>query len=101
MSITVIQNIIHEINTEGKDYIVGDLHGCWDQFQFQLKLVGFDKSKDRMFSVGDLIDRGPDNAKCLDLIHEKWFFPVRGNHEDMMIDCLMEDCAGDVSQSRS
>jgi len=93
----VIQNIIHEINTEGKDYIVGDLHGCWDQFQFQLKLVGFDKSKDRLFSVGDLIDRGPDSAYCVSLIEEDWFYPVLGNHEVFMIDCLLGGKWGDVN----
>lgn len=87
----MIQNIIHEINTAGKDYIVGDIHGCWEQLQFQMKLVGFDKSKDRLFSVGDLIDRGPDNEKVLSLLQESWFFPVRGNHEDFMIDALLSE----------
>ncbi len=44
----------------------------------------FDKNIDRLFSVGDLIDRGPDSLKCLRLIDEPWFYPVVGNHEDMM-----------------
>lgn len=85
----MIQNIIHEINEDGKDYIVGDIHGCWDQLQLQLKLVGFDKTKDRLFSVGDLIDRGPDSEMVLTLLSEPWFFPVRGNHEEFMIDALL------------
>src|SRR5699024_2548159 len=39
-------------------------------------------------SVGDLIDRGDQNVECLDLINEKWFRAVRGNHEQMAIDAL-------------
>lgn len=58
----MIQNKIFEINEVGKDFIVGDIHGCLDQLKFQLSVTGFDKSKDRLFSVGDLIDRGPDSA---------------------------------------
>lgn len=46
----------------------------------------FDRSVDRMFSVGDLIDRGPENLKCLELIKEPWFHSVLSNHEKMMID---------------
>jgi serine/threonine protein phosphatase 1 len=41
-----------------------------------------------MFSVGDLVDRGPKSLECLQLIEEPWFHAVRGNHEDMMLGCL-------------
>jgi len=43
--------------------------------------VKFDHENDRIFSVGDLCDRGPDSGKCLQLIYEDWFIPVFGNHE--------------------
>ena len=36
--------------------------------------VDFDFEVDRVFSVGDLIDRGPDSLKCLELVLNKWFF---------------------------
>lgn len=68
-------------NTIGRDFVVSDIHGCWGLFQNKLNLINFDQSKDRMFSVGDLCDRGPDSIKCLQLINEDWFFPVFGNHE--------------------
>lgn len=86
----MIQNKIFEVNEHGKDFIVGDIHGCLDQLNAQLAKVKFDKSKDRLFSVGDLIDRGPDSAAILELIETKWFHPVRGNHEDFMVDALCE-----------
>jgi serine/threonine protein phosphatase 1 len=76
-------------NLVGRDFVMGDLHGHWDLLQTSLKDLHFDKSVDRLFSTGDLIDRGPESAKCLDLIYENWFFSVRGNHEDMMIKALL------------
>lgn len=76
-------------NRMGKDYIVGDIHGCYDGLMFSLNLVGFDFEVDRLISVGDLIDRGSKSYECLNLLAEKWFYAVRGNHEQMMIDCLV------------
>lgn len=39
-----------------------------------------------MFSVGDLIDRGPESESCLTLLDEPWFNMIRGNHEQMCIE---------------
>lgn len=60
-------------NTNGRDFVVGDLHGCFKEFVEKLKEINFDYSTDRMFSVGDLIDRGEDSIKCLRLIKTPWF----------------------------
>lgn len=73
-------------NKNGKDYIIGDIHGCFDDVQSILKQLNFDKSKDRLFSVGDLIDRGNNSEACLELTLEPWFHSVLGNHEQMLID---------------
>lgn len=74
-----------EHNKIGTDYIVGDLHGCLDDLNVMLNHVEFDKSKDRLFSVGDLVDRGPNSLGCAELIYEPWFHCVQGNHEQMMV----------------
>jgi hypothetical protein len=76
-------------NLEGRDFVIGDLHGAYAAFEFALKNLNFDKKKDRMFSVGDLVDRGPDSVKCLKLIKKRWFHYVRGNHEQMMLDYVI------------
>jgi len=73
-------------NSAGKDYVVGDLHGCFDLLERLMAHVNFDKSCDRLFSVGDLIDRGPSSLNCLELLAEPWFYAVQGNHELMMLD---------------
>ena len=72
-------------NVEGRDFVVGDLHGCFDELAKLMTYVKFDPQRDRLFSTGDLIDRGPRSEECLALLNKKWFFPVLGNHEDLML----------------
>ena len=72
-------------NTKGNDYVVGDLHGCYNELMDALESVNFNVVTDRCFAVGDLIDRGKDSQKCLRLLEEEWFFSVLGNHEDLML----------------
>jgi len=83
-------------NKEGKDYIVGDLHGCYDLLTEKLYEIGFDKKTDRLFSVGDLIDRGSKSLECLRLITEDWFHTVQGNHEDMMLSAVLDGCNSEL-----
>ena len=71
------------LNKRGRDFIIGDLHGCYSALESELNRVNFDDVRDRLFSVGDLIDRGPDSRMCADLIYEPWFHAVQGNHERM------------------
>lgn len=71
-------------NVEGRDFAIGDLHGSFSLFEKLLDYLDFDPLKDRMFSVGDLCDRGPDSQRCLELLYEPWFHAVLSNHEQMM-----------------
>ena len=80
----VIQRL--PVNTRGRDFVVGDLHGHRAAFESLLKEARFDPAQDRVFSVGDLVDRGPDSFQTLCLLQAPWFFAVRGNHEDMLLD---------------
>jgi len=73
-------------NQLGRDWIVGDVHGHFKRLQVELDARGFDQSKDRLFSVGDLVDRGPESDQALDWLARPWFHAVRGNHEEMAID---------------
>lgn len=72
-------------NTAGRDIAVGDIHGCVSKFLMALQSIGFDREHDRCFSVGDLVDRGPESSRCDELIAMPWFFAVQGNHEDFAI----------------
>lgn len=74
-----------ERNTLGRDFVVGDIHGCFDQLRERMHEVNFNESADRLFSVGDLVDRGPQCEESIDWIAKPWFHSVRGNHEQMAI----------------
>ena len=77
---------IYNPNEKGRDFVVGDIHGYYDVLMDHLDDVGFDFENDRLFSCGDLVDRGPQNHKVLQMVLEPWFIPVAGNHEEMMFD---------------
>lgn len=80
----------YAINEKGRDFIIGDLHGEFNLLQAEMKQVRFDTKVDRLFSVGDLIDRGEESLLCLQMIDAPWFFPVLGNHEDLMLKGLQD-----------
>ena len=69
-------------NTAGRDFAVGDIHGHFTRLQMALDAAGFDPAVDRLFSVGDLVDRGPECRAVIDWLAKPWFHPVRGNHDD-------------------
>ena len=83
----VVMNVIqrYELNTVGRDFFVGDIHGMFDLLEMEMAHHNFDESKDRIFSVGDLVDRGERSNEAVDWVSRQYFHAVRGNHEDMAI----------------
>lgn len=73
-------------NPRGRDFVVGDLHGCFDLLDRLLEHVRFDPACDRLFSVGDLVDRGPYSLRSAEFLGEPWFHAVKGNHETLLLD---------------
>jgi len=66
--------------------IIGDVHGCF----YTLKNL-FENIKDRcieIFSVGDLIDRGPYSKEVVQFCIDNNIMSVRGNHEDMLLKAI-------------
>ena len=73
-------------NEAGRDFVVGDIHGMFAHLRILLDDVGFDPATDRLFSVGDLVDRGPGSATALEWLEHAWFHACRGNHEQFVLD---------------
>jgi len=46
-------------------YAIGDLQGCHEEFVELLALVGFAPARDRLWVVGDIVNRGPESLACL------------------------------------
>ncbi|GGU51938.1 serine/threonine protein phosphatase [Pseudomonas laurentiana] len=72
-------------NERGRDFAVGDIHGHFRRLEQALIAIGFDVRQDRLFSVGDLVDRGPESEEALVWLQRPWFYAVQGNHEALAV----------------
>ena len=69
-------------------YVISDIHGCFDKYQAMLREIDF-SSRDTLYVLGDVIDRGPDGIKILqDMNGRPNVFPILGNHEFNAAACL-------------
>lgn len=72
-------------NHSGRDFVVGDLHGMFHTLEIMLETLDFDRENDRLFSVGDLIDRGPQSERVTHYLQQPWFHAIQGNHEQLLL----------------
>jgi len=81
-------------NRNGRQLVIADIHGCLDTFEALLKQIKLTQN-DQLFLLGDYINKGKNSKGVLDLIiklqenEEKngyQIFPLRGNHEQMLIE---------------
>ncbi len=73
-----------EPNEKGRDFVAGDIHGEFGLLEAALARIGFDEQGDRLFCVGDLVDRGSGSLKALDWLAKPWFHACRGNHDNFV-----------------
>jgi bis(5'-nucleosyl)-tetraphosphatase (symmetrical) len=62
-------------------WIVGDIQGCAREFDDLLEQARFDPSRDELWCLGDLINRGPDSVATLVLWRDVGGRALLGNHE--------------------
>ena len=96
-------------------YAIGDIQGCYEEFTMLLDKVDFRADRDRLWLLGDLINRGPDNLSVVRRVmalgdsaitvlgnHDLHFLAVhRGGHSanrnDTFADVLESRQVGDIS----
>jgi bis(5'-nucleosyl)-tetraphosphatase (symmetrical) len=64
-------------------YCIGDIQGCDSALERLLDLIGFSASRDTVYLLGDLVNRGPDSAAVLRrcMAHGDALRPLLGNHD--------------------
>jgi bis(5'-nucleosyl)-tetraphosphatase (symmetrical) len=64
-------------------YAIGDIQGCFGSFQALLARCAFNPAHDRLWLVGDLVNRGPRSLETLRFVRElgSAAITVLGNHD--------------------
>ena len=73
--------------SKNRRIVIGDVHGHYDTLVALLDSIS-PTSSDRIYFLGDLIDRGPKSAQVVDLVMRNKYHCLRGNHEEMLLDVV-------------
>jgi len=73
------------------DYLIGDIQGCFDSLQALLKKIKFSTDKDRLFFLGDVVNRGDKSLATLRFIKDlgENAKMVLGNHDFHLLACSL------------
>lgn len=62
-------------------WVVGDVHGCARELDDLLTAIRFDPDRDELWSVGDLVNTGPDSLDALRIWRDAGGRTAIGNHD--------------------
>lgn len=70
--------------------MISDIHGCLEPLNRLLEAVSYQPNEDRLFLLGDYVDRGPDSREVVDrvmeLVEKHGAVALRGNHDQRLVD---------------
>ena len=73
-------------------YLIGDVHGCYDELMALLEQVDFNPKKDNLWLTGDLVSRGPKSLQVLRYVYSLGDAVriVLGNHDFLNVFEMIE-----------
>lgn len=81
------------IPTSGKQYIISDVHGCFQTLKALIQKINL-QSNDQIFFLGDYVHKGPSGLRVLDTIIDlsknHQVFCLLGNHDLNFLRCIDE-----------
>ncbi len=73
---------------------IGDMHGHFSRLLSVFRKIKFDENQDLLILLGDYVDRGRENLRCIrwamEMSEKKNVIALRGNHEQMMLDFYLQ-----------
>ena len=87
-------------NACGRDFVVGDVHGCFRTLERALAELQFDADRDRLFGVGDLVNRGPHSVEAVDWLEQRFTAVTLGNHDRAALRWFEEKLGGSHADGR-
>ncbi len=82
--------------TSHRRIVIGDVHGHYQGLMQLLEAIAPTK-EDKIYFLGDLIDRGPESSQVVDFIKENSYPCLLGNHEHMLVRILTDTNASTPS----
>ncbi len=68
----------------GRLIAIGDIHGCHQEFADLLQLIKLEPG-DQLILLGDLVNRGPDSHRVVELARQHGAIALLGNHERRLL----------------
>lgn len=69
--------------------VIGDVHGQYNGLMTLLEAIA-PNTEDRVYFLGDLIDRGPHSAQVVKFVQENSYDCILGNHEQMLLESFAD-----------
>jgi len=89
------------LNKLGRDFVIGDIHGVFDTVKRGLELIKFNADVDRVFALGDLINRGRESRQALEFLSLPYVHSIRGNHDSEFASMQIEEIRQYGSRDRN
>jgi serine/threonine protein phosphatase 1 len=75
--------------------IIGDVHGHYDGLMLLFEAIS-PNCDDRIYFLGDLIDRGSQSAQVIKFVRDNGYCSLLGNHEQLLLEAFWD---GEVNRS--